>query len=72
MLGLTVIYIPNDVAKLTVDQAAADRDLVKRLEGVLVCWTRQIRMCLGDQEQHSHTDLLCPRDEYEFWIYRCE
>lgn len=72
LLGLTVIYIPNEGSNLTIDQAASDKDLVKRLEGVVVHWTRQIRMCLGDQEQSSPNELLCPKDEYDFWIYRCE
>lgn len=72
MLGLTVIYIPNEGANLSLDEAAKDKDLVKRLEGVVVHWTKQIKMCLGDQKQSAPNELLRPVDEYDFWIYRCK
>lgn len=72
MLGLTVLYIPREGQHLPVAVASKDKELVKRLEGVVVYWTRQIRVVLQDQDQNSPDDLLCPIDEYEFWIYRCK
>ncbi|XP_037870398.1 dynein axonemal heavy chain 2 isoform X3 [Bombyx mori] len=73
MLGLTVLYIPREGQQLTFEQASADRELVKRLEGVVVYWTHQIKSCLEDHAfVASQKELLCPSDEYDFWIYRHE
>lgn len=72
MLGLTVIYVPKEGFDLSLDVASKNKDLVKRLEGVVVYWTRQIRVVLQDQDQNTPQDLLQPIDEYEFWIYRCK
>ncbi|KAJ0175845.1 hypothetical protein K1T71_009004 [Dendrolimus kikuchii] len=73
MLGLTVLYIPREGQHLTFEKASVDRELVKRLEGVVVYWTHQIKSCLEDQAfVASQKELLCPSDEYDFWIYRHE
>lgn len=72
LYGITVIYIPQEGLNLTVKAASKDKDLVKRLEGIVVYWTRQIRVGLQDQDQNTPEDLLCPIDEFEFWIYRCK
>lgn len=73
MLGLTVLYIPREGQELSFEKASADRELVKRLEGVVVYWTHQIKSCLEDQAfVASQKELLCPSDEYDFWIYRRE
>ncbi|XP_024940642.1 dynein heavy chain 2, axonemal [Cephus cinctus] len=70
MLGLTVIYLPLEGCDLSVEEASADRELVKRLEAVIVRWTRQIRVALCDQEQSTPNELLCFDEEYDFWKYR--
>ncbi|CAL7938030.1 unnamed protein product [Xylocopa violacea] len=70
MLGLTVIYVPWEGSDLTSEEAKADKELVKRLEGVVDHWTTQIRIALSDQEQATPNELLCLQDEYDFWIYR--
>lgn len=72
MYGLTVIYIPKEGLQLTAEAASKDKDLVKRLESIIVYWTRQVRVGLQDTDQNTPTDLLCPNDEYEFWKYRCK
>ncbi|XP_038214645.1 dynein heavy chain 2, axonemal [Zerene cesonia] len=73
MLGLTVLYIPREGQDLTFEKASADRELVKRLEGVVVYWTHQIKSCIEDQSSvASQKELLCPSDEYDFWVYRHE
>lgn len=72
ILGLTVIYVPKEASKLSPEVASKDKDLVKRLEGIVVYWTRQIRLGLQDQDQNTPHELLCPNDEYEFWKYRCK
>ncbi|KAB0795300.1 hypothetical protein PPYR_12139 [Photinus pyralis] len=70
--GITVVYVPEEGAQLSLNQAHKDKDLIKRLEGIVVYWTRQIRITLQDQDQNVAEDLLCPIDEYEFWVYRYE
>lgn len=72
MLGLTVIYLPLEGNDQSVEEVSADKELVKRLEGVVAHWTHQIRLALGDQDQSTPHELLCLNDEYDFWIYRCE
>ncbi|CAG9785840.1 unnamed protein product [Diatraea saccharalis] len=73
MLGLTVLYIPREGQQLSFEKASTDLELVKRLEGVVVYWTHQIKSCLEDQAfVASQNELLCPSDEYDFWIYRLE
>ncbi|XP_049764343.1 dynein axonemal heavy chain 2 [Schistocerca cancellata] len=70
MMGLTVIYIPTEGSDIDVETASKDKELIKRLEGVVMHWSRQIRVALGDQNQVSPTEQLCPKDEFQFWIYR--
>ncbi|XP_069686166.1 uncharacterized protein [Periplaneta americana] len=70
ILGWTVIYIPQEGMNVSVEEASKDKELVKRLEVVVVHWTHQIKVALGDQEQPAPAEGLCPMDEYEFWIYR--
>ncbi|XP_071050357.1 dynein axonemal heavy chain 2 isoform X2 [Onthophagus taurus] len=72
LLGLTVIYVPKEGLDIPVEVASKDKELVKRLESIVVYWTRQIRVVIQDQDQNAPDDLLCPNDEYEFWIYRYE
>ena len=73
MLGLTVLYIPREGQNLSFEKASSDRELVKRLEGVVVYWTHQIKSCLEDTAfVASQKELLCPSDEYDFWVYRRE
>ncbi|KAK1122714.1 hypothetical protein K0M31_009158 [Melipona bicolor] len=69
MQGLTVIYVPREGSDLT-EEDSLDKELVKRLESVVAYWTTQIRITLSDQDQATPNELLCLKDEYEFWIYR--
>ncbi|XP_012153483.1 dynein heavy chain 2, axonemal kl-2 [Megachile rotundata] len=66
MLGLTVIYVPPEGNDLSAD----DKELLKRMEGVVAHWTTQIRIAVSDQEQATPNELLCLHDEYDFWVYR--
>jgi len=72
MLGLTVIYVPLETKEFTMEVDGIDKELVKRLEGVVAHWNTQIKLALSDQEQAAPRELLCLADEYDFWIYRCE
>lgn len=69
--GLTVLYVPNESLISDIEQAAKDVELVQRLEAIAEHWIMQLRICLSDSEQVVPYDLLCPRDECNFWIYRC-
>mgnify|MGYP005984028051 FL=1 len=70
--GLTVLYIPREALDIPANIASQDKELVKRLEAIVVYWTKQIRVGLQDQDQNTPDDLLRPIDEYEFWVYRCK
>lgn len=70
MLGLTVIYVPLESREFTAEEGGADKESVKRLEGVVAHWNTQIKIALSDQE--STHELLHLDDEYDFWTYRCK
>lgn len=73
MSGITVLYIPTEGLRVAdARDAAADRDLVKRLEVIAVNWIGSIRTCLGDKEQLVPYEQMCPPDHYDFYTYRCE
>lgn len=38
----------------------------------MIHWSRQMRIAVSDSDQTSHSELLSPLDEYNFWIYRWE
>ncbi|XP_055310759.1 dynein axonemal heavy chain 2 [Sitodiplosis mosellana] len=70
--GLTYLYVPREGLIDDTEKAINDKELIKRLETIAEHWITQLRICFGDSEQMVPYKLLCPRDEYEFWIYRCE
>lgn len=70
--GLTYLYVPNEGLIDDDEEAIKDKELIKRLETIAEHWIAQLRICLSDSEQMVPYELLCPRDEYEFWIYRCK
>lgn len=72
MLGLTVIYVPLESKEFTAENASADKELVKSMEGVVAHWNTQIKIALSDLEQASPHELLNLDDEYDFWTYRCK
>lgn len=50
--GKTYLYIPNE--DLTdVDTAIKDKDLIQRLESIVICWTRQIKDLVQNQESQT-------------------
>ncbi|KAL0267127.1 UNVERIFIED_CONTAM: hypothetical protein PYX00_009482 [Menopon gallinae] len=72
MLGLSVVYVPQEGLNIPAEAAARDKELVRRLEGIVVHWSRQLRIAVSDSDQTSHAELLSPIDEYNFWVYRWE
>lgn len=70
LYGLTILYVPREVSKIPISEATKDKELIKRLEGTVVYWTKQVRVGLQDQDQNAPEELICPKDEYEFWKSR--
>lgn len=68
--GLTVLYVPSERIADDIEQLAHDAQYVKRLEAIAEHWIDQIRVCLSDSQQIVPGALMCPSDEYNFWIYR--
>lgn len=72
MCGLSVLYIPREGMGEEAEKASCDQGLLKRLETVATSWITSIENCLSDREQLVPNELMCPTDEYDFWVYRCE
>ena len=67
--GKTYLYIPNE--DLTdVDTAIKDKDLIQRLESIVICWTRQIKDLVQNQESQTSQDNSSPLDEIDYWKKR--
>ncbi|XP_017772767.1 PREDICTED: dynein-1-beta heavy chain, flagellar inner arm I1 complex [Nicrophorus vespilloides] len=72
MIGLTVIYIPKEGLDMSVEEATKDKELVRRLESIVVYWTSQIRVILQDQDTGVKESMITPLDEIQNWISRYE
>jgi dynein heavy chain len=69
--GHTVLYVPNeDLSNL--EKAAKSKELVQRLESLLVHWTRQIKEVINSQHTSESTENSGPLEEIEFWRSRCD
>ena len=67
--GKTYLYIPNE--DLTdVDTAIKDKDLLQRLESIVIYWTRQIKELVSNQDSQTSHDNSSPLDEIEHWKKR--
>ena len=67
--GKTYLYITNE--DLTaVDTAIKDKDLLQRLESIVICWTRQIKELVSNQDSQTSHDNSSPLDEIEHWKKR--
>lgn len=70
--GLTILYVPHESISVTIGDAAENKELIQRLELVVMHWSRQLVVAIGDVTQDSPTTLLTPKDEFTFWEYRWE
>ncbi|VDM31109.1 unnamed protein product [Hydatigera taeniaeformis] len=68
----TVLYIPMETFKLSPVEEAKDKDLVGRLEMIVIHWTRQIKEVLSSQSALDDDEGTGPLDEIEYWRNRCE
>ncbi|XP_067132990.1 dynein axonemal heavy chain 2 isoform X1 [Centruroides vittatus] len=67
-----VLYIPEEGQDVSVEDAVNDKELVQRLEGVVLLWVRQIKEILGTQNVASQVETIGPLEEIQFWKQRCE
>ncbi|KAJ3325086.1 Dynein heavy chain 2, axonemal, partial [Blyttiomyces sp. JEL0837] len=69
--GHTVLYVPaEDFPDYEV--AAKSKDVVQRLESLLIHWTRQIKEVVNNQHTSETTENSGPLEEIQFWRCRCE
>ncbi|KAJ3355389.1 hypothetical protein HDU91_005673, partial [Kappamyces sp. JEL0680] len=71
MKGHTVLYVPEGY-ELVVEEAARSKDVVQRLEALLVHWTKQIKEVINAQHTSESTENSGPLEEIQFWRDRCE
>ncbi|KAJ3217500.1 Dynein heavy chain 2, axonemal [Dinochytrium kinnereticum] len=72
--GHTVLYVPTEFSTddLTIETAAKTKDVVQRLESLLVHWTRQIKDVVNNQHTSETTENSGPLEEIQFWRSRCD
>ncbi|CAL8376594.1 unnamed protein product [Boreogadus saida] len=71
MAGNTVLYIPMEALQRSPGEASKDKELIQRLEIVLIHWTRQFNEVLGAQHLVEMGDSAGPLEEITFWSSRC-
>jgi hypothetical protein len=64
-----VLYIPKENFS-DLDAVLKDKDLVSRLETIMIEWTTQIRDFLNNQESLTNTEDFDVSSEIEFWNLR--
>eukprot|EP00656_Telonema_subtile_P031899 TRINITY_DN3494_c0_g2_i1.p1 TRINITY_DN3494_c0_g2~~TRINITY_DN3494_c0_g2_i1.p1 ORF type:complete len:4527 (-),score=1335.50 TRINITY_DN3494_c0_g2_i1:103-13683(-) len=70
--GRTVMYIPEENLE-DMELSSKDKDLVQRLEYVLIQWTRQIKEVVSNQDNNVELgEEAGPLDEIEFWKRRSD
>ncbi|KAL7754402.1 hypothetical protein RI367_000383 [Sorochytrium milnesiophthora] len=69
--GHTVLYVPKE--DLTRPQEIiASKEVVQRLESLLVHWTRQIKEVINNQNTSETSENSGPLEEIQFWRSRCD
>ncbi|VDL84400.1 unnamed protein product [Schistocephalus solidus] len=68
----TVLYIPTEGMNQTVEEVSKDKDLVTRLELIVIHWTRQIKEVLTSQNMMDDMEGVGPLEEIDFWKNRCD
>ncbi|XP_030635110.1 dynein heavy chain 2, axonemal [Chanos chanos] len=71
LVGNTVLYIPMEALQHSPKMAAKDKELVQRLEMVMIHWTRQIKEVLNAQAMVETGRSSGPLEEIAFWRSRC-
>ncbi|XP_030578556.1 dynein heavy chain 2, axonemal [Archocentrus centrarchus] len=68
--GNTVLYIPMEGLQCSPEEAIKDRNLIQRMEIVMIHWTDQIKEVLNAQDIVSLRDKCGPLQEIDFWKTR--
>ncbi|VDD80599.1 unnamed protein product [Mesocestoides corti] len=68
----TVLYVPHEGLKLPSAVEAKNKDLVSRLEMIVIHWTRQIKEVLNSQSALDEDEGTGPLNEIEYWKNRCD
>lgn len=71
MSGIAVLYVPQQILVVSVDDALGDDELLKQVEMIAEHWITIFRTCLCDKTKISPYNAASLCDEYEFWRYRC-
>lgn len=69
--GHTALYVPNEDLSEP-ELCTKNKDLVQRLESLLVHWTRQIKEVVNNQHTSETTENSGPLEEIQFWRSRCD
>ncbi|KAJ3024564.1 UNVERIFIED_CONTAM: Dynein heavy chain 2, axonemal [Siphonaria sp. JEL0065] len=69
--GHTVLYVPNEDF-VSPEVAAKSKDVVQRLESLVIHWTRQIKEVVNNQHTSETTENSGPLEEIQFWRSRCD
>ncbi|TSK77047.1 Dynein heavy chain 2, axonemal [Bagarius yarrelli] len=72
LMRKTVLYVPMEALQHKTEVTAKDKEMVKRLEGVMIHWTRQITEVLNIQVAIDAGDRSGLLDEITFWMHRCD
>jgi dynein heavy chain len=67
--GNTVLYVPEGY-NFVVEEAAHQKDVVQRLEALLIHWTKQIKEVTNSNSQNSSETTDGPIEEIKFWKSR--
>ncbi|XDV18976.1 hypothetical protein PO909_024559 [Leuciscus waleckii] len=70
-LGITVLYVPLEALQHRPEEAVVNKSLVRRLEMVMIHWTRQIKAVLSAQFESDMGDTSGLLEEISFWKSRC-
>ncbi|KNC97489.1 uncharacterized protein SPPG_07404 [Spizellomyces punctatus DAOM BR117] len=71
MKGHTVLYVPSENVA-DPERCAKMKDVVQRLESLVVHWTRQIKEVVNNQHASETTENSGPIEEIQFWRSRCD
>lgn len=66
-----MLYVPEGY-KIVIEEAARQKDVVQRLELLLVHWTKQIKEVINTQHTSESTENSGPLEEIQFWRSRCD
>ncbi|KAL0220777.1 hypothetical protein RCL1_000631 [Eukaryota sp. TZLM3-RCL] len=69
--GKTVLFVPPEELS-PIEVVAKQKDVIQRLEAVVIFWTRQIQDIISSQDVFEAADNLGPLSELSFWRERVE